>query len=79
VFPPAAPLLVVGAALAGMAAAREDRPVLGGAIYVIALGSGSAFAGPAGVWRIIAVGGCLLGIVYASVQAWQRSGVTARA
>jgi hypothetical protein len=72
VFPAAAPLLVVGAALGGMAAAREDWRQLGAAIAVVALGTGSAFAGPAGVWGVIAVGGCVMGIGYAMAQAWQR-------
>lgn len=72
VFPAAAPLLVLGAAVAGMAAAREDWRTLGGAIAVVALGTGSAFAGPAGVWGIIAAGGCVICIVYAIYQVWQR-------
>jgi hypothetical protein len=72
VFPAAAPLLVLGAAVAGMAAAREDWRTLGGAIAVIALGTGSAFAGPAGVWGVIAVGGCVIAVGYAVYQVWQR-------
>jgi hypothetical protein len=80
VFPAAAPLLVVGAALGGVAAAREDWRQLGVAITVVALGTGSAFAGPAGVWGVIAVGGCVMGIGYAMAQAWQRRrGVIVRA
>jgi hypothetical protein len=72
VFPAAGQLLVVGAAVAGMAAAGEDWRTLGVAIAVVALGTGSAFAGPAGVWGIIAVGGCLISIGYAAVQVWSR-------
>jgi hypothetical protein len=72
VFPAAAPLLVLGAAVAAMAASREDWRTLGVAIAVVALGTGSAFAGPAGVWGIIAAGGCVIGIGYAAYQAWQR-------
>ena len=72
VFPAAAPLLVLGAAAAGMVAAREDWRTLGGAIAVIALGTGSAFAGPAGVWGVIAVGGCVIAIGYAAYQLRQR-------
>ena len=72
VFPAAAPLLVLGAAAAGLAAAREDWRTLSVAIAVVALGTGSAFAGPAGVWGIIAVGGCVIGIGYAVYQVWQR-------
>ncbi len=72
VFPAAAPLLVLGAAAAGMAAAQEDWRTLGGAIAVVALGTGSAFAGPAGVWGIIALGGSVMAIGYAVYQVWQR-------
>ena len=72
VFPAAGQLLVIGAAVAGVAAAREDWRTLGVAIAVVALATGSAFAGPAGVWGIIAVGGCLIGIGYAAVQVWSR-------
>jgi hypothetical protein len=70
VFPAAGQLLVLGAAAAAMAAAREDWRTLGLAIAVVALGTGSAFAGPAAVWGIIAVGGCVIGIGYAAVQVW---------
>jgi hypothetical protein len=72
VFPAAAPLLVLGAAVAAMAAAREDWRTLGVAIAVVTLGTGSAFAGPAGVWGIIALGGCAIGIAVAAVQVWSR-------
>ena len=74
VFPAAGQLLVIGAAVAAMAAAREDWRTFGLAIAVIALGTGSAFAGPAGVWGIIAIGGCVIAIGYAAVQVWLRRG-----
>jgi hypothetical protein len=72
VFPAAGQLLVLGSAAAAMAAAREDWRHLGLGIAVVALATGSVFAGPAGVWGIIAVGGCLIGIGYAAVQVWSR-------
>jgi hypothetical protein len=72
IFPAAAPLLVLGAAAAAMAAAQEDWRKLILAVAVVALGTGSAFAGPAGVWGIIAVGGFVIGIGYAAYQLWQR-------
>ena len=50
IVPAAGPLIVVGAAAAGDAAAREDWQVLGFAIALVAVGAGSAFAGPSGVW-----------------------------
>jgi hypothetical protein len=72
VFPAAGQLLVIGSAAAAVAAAREDWRTLGVAIAAVALGTGSAFAGPAGVWGVIAVGGFVIGIGYAAVQVWSR-------
>jgi hypothetical protein len=74
VFPAAGQLLVIGSAAAAVAAAREDWPTLCLAIAVVALGTGSAFAGPAGVWGIIAVGGFVIGIGYAAFQVRMRRG-----
>jgi cytochrome bd-type quinol oxidase subunit 2 len=72
VYPAAAPLLVIGAALAAYAAAREDWRQLGVAIAVVVLAIASAFAGPTGVWGVIAVGGGVIGLGYAAVQRWLR-------
>ncbi len=60
VFDAAAPWLVVGAVLAGHAAANKDWWKLAGAIAMIVVAAGSAFAGPANVWGVLAVSGCLL-------------------
>ncbi len=60
VFDAAAPWIVVGAALAGLAAVSEDWWKLGGALAVIVIGTGSAFAGPNNVWAVLAAAGCLL-------------------
>jgi hypothetical protein len=60
VFDAAAPWLVVGAILAGYAAAKEDWWKVAGAIGMIVAGSGAAFAGPANVWGVLAVCGCAL-------------------
>jgi hypothetical protein len=69
----AAPWLVVGAVLAGMAAMKEDWWRLGSAIAVIAIGAGSAFAGPADVWGVLAVSGCALFLGQAGLRyMWSR-------
>jgi hypothetical protein len=68
IVPAAGPLIVVGAAAAGYAAAREDWRVLSFAIGLIAIGAGSAFAGPAGVWGFAGVGCCALLVCRAIVQ-----------
>jgi hypothetical protein len=72
VVPAAGPLIVVGAAAAGYAAAREDWQVLGLAIALVAVGAGSAFAGPAGVWGVAGVGCSVALVCRAIVQVWLR-------
>jgi hypothetical protein len=74
ILPAAGPLIVVGAAAAGYAAAREDWQLLGLAVAMVAVGAGSAFAGPAGVWGVAGVGFCVVLICRAIAQAWLRRG-----
>jgi hypothetical protein len=74
IIPAAGPLIVVGAVLAGDAGAREDLPMLGVAVAVIAVGAGSAFAGPSGVWGVAGVGICAVVLCRAIVQVWLRRG-----
>src|SRR5207249_1984083 len=70
--PAAGPLIVVGAAMAGYAAAREEWQVLGVAVGAIAVGAGSAFAGPAGVWGVAGAGICAVLVCRAIAQVWLR-------
>jgi hypothetical protein len=72
IMPAAGPLIVVGAATAGYAAAREDWQLLGFAVAAIAVGAGSAFAGPAGVWGITGVSLCAVLVCRAIAQVWLR-------
>ncbi len=73
VFDAAAPWLVLGALLAGVAAAKEDWWKLAAAIAVIVTGAGSAFAGPINVWGVLAVCGCLLFLAQAALRlSWSR-------
>lgn len=79
VFDAAGPWLVVGAVLAGLAAAQEDWWKLGAAIAVIAIGVGSAFAGSVDVWGVLAVSGCVLFLGQAGLRfVWSRRGSTGR-
>jgi hypothetical protein len=64
----AGPWLVVGAAVAGMAAARGRWETLIGALVVVGIGTGAAYAGPAGVWGVLALGGCVGLLVVAAVR-----------
>jgi hypothetical protein len=59
VFDAAGPWVVLGAAVAGSAAARENWVLFGTAVAIIAIGAASAFAGPIGVWGILALAGCI--------------------
>ena len=77
ILPAAGPLIVVGAAAAGYAAAREDRQLLAFAVAAVALGAGSAFGGPAGVWGVAGVGWCALLVCRAITQVWLRPRNTA--
>jgi len=72
IMPAAGPLIVVGAAMAGYAAAREDWQMLGLSVALVAVGAGSAFAGPSGVWGVAGVGFCAVLVCRAIVQVWQR-------
>jgi hypothetical protein len=70
IIPAAGPLIIVGAVAAGDAAAREDWKVLAFAIALVAVGVGSAFAGPDGVWGVAGVGLCALLLFRAITQVW---------
>jgi hypothetical protein len=72
IIPAAGPLIVGGAAGAGYAAAREDWQLLAVAVALVAVGAGSAFAGPAGVWGAAGVGCCAVVVGRAIAQTWLR-------
>jgi hypothetical protein len=75
VYPATAPPIIVAGAAAGIAATQEDWPRLGVAIAVIAVATGSAFAGPVGAWAFTGVGCRLALLGYAATQViWQRRG-----
>ena len=79
VFDAAAPWLVVGAVLAGHAAAKEDWWKLAGGIAMIVVAAGGAFAGPVNVWGVLAVAGCLLLLAQGVLRfRWERAGSIAR-
>jgi hypothetical protein len=72
IVPAAGPLITVGAVLAGDTAAREDWPGLGVAIAIVAVGAGSAFAGPSGVWAVAGVGSFAVLVCWAIAKVWLR-------
>jgi len=74
IYPAVAPLIIVGAAAAGYEAARENRARAGFAAAAVILGALASFAGPAGVWGVTGIGLCVLVLVGAAAQLWQRRG-----
>jgi hypothetical protein len=71
-YPAAAPLIVLGSAAAAYSAARENWLNLGLSIAAVAVASGSAFAGPIGVWAVTGVGLGIVALGHAAVQVWLR-------
>ncbi len=79
VYDAAAPWLVVGAVLAGHAAAKEDWWKLAGAVAMIVVAAGSAFAGPVNVWGVLAICGCVLLLAQGVLRfRWERAGSITR-
>jgi len=72
VYPAVAPLIIVGAAVAGYEAAREKRAHAGFAIAVVILGALASFAGPADVWGVTGVGFCILLLIAGVAQLSRR-------
>jgi hypothetical protein len=71
IWPAAAPLVVVGSAAAGYAVAQGKASTAGFAVAAVVLGSIACFAGPIGVWGVIAVGLCALLLAAWIAQLWQ--------
>jgi hypothetical protein len=69
IYPVTAQLIVLGSIGALDAAWREDWPSFGLAIAIICIVTGSAFAGPRGVWLSDGIGCCVALMVYGAVRA----------
>jgi hypothetical protein len=74
VYPATALLIFGGSVAAGIAAAREDWPVFGGALAAVAVGTGGAFAGPVAVWAVVGVSLFVVLAGHAAVTAWLHRG-----
>ena len=77
-YPLTAQLIVLGGIGAAIAAAREEWPGFGVAIAVALVATGSAFAGPRGVWLSDAIGCAVVVLGHAGAQAWLRARHEAR-
>ncbi|MEV6850198.1 hypothetical protein [Actinoplanes sp. NPDC051411] len=58
VFDAAGPWVVVGAAVAGVAAGRGQRGGIAVGLAAVVIGTVAAFFGPAGAWGVLGVAGC---------------------
>ena len=72
VWPAAAPLVIVGATVAGMASGNEDWVMFGTGLAAVATGVAASFAGPAGAWAVAGAGLFLLIVGRSVALAWQR-------
>jgi hypothetical protein len=70
VYPLTAQLIALGALGAVIAASREEWPGFGVGITIALVATGSAFAGPRGVWLSDAIGCCVVVLGFAAVQVW---------
>ena len=71
VIPAAAPLIIVGSTIAGIAATKGDWPAFGAALAVVAGGVVALFVGPIDAWLVAGIS-LFAGVVgYAVASAWQ--------
>ena len=73
VIPAAAPLLIVGTTVLGIAAGKGDWPQCGAALAVVAGGVVAAFVGPSGAWLAAGIG-LFVGVVAYATMAGTRLG-----
>jgi len=65
VIPAAAPLIIVGTTVVGVAGTREDWPQFGAALAVVAAGVVALFVGPSGAWLAAGIGVFIAVVGYA--------------
>ncbi len=68
-IPAAAPLIIVGTTVLGIAASKADWPQFGAALTVITGGVVAAFVGPSAAWLAAGIGLCIAVAVYAAATA----------
>ena len=71
-YPVTAQLIVLGTLAAVMQATREYWPGFGVGLAIVIVATGSAFAGPAGVWLSDGIGVAVVLLGSAVAQAWLR-------
>jgi hypothetical protein len=68
VIPAAAPLIIVGTTVLGIAASKADWPQFGAALAVVIAGVVAAFAGPSGAWLAAGIGLFIAMVGYAAAD-----------
>jgi hypothetical protein len=79
VIPAAAPLIIVGTTVLGIAASKADWPQFGAALAAVITGVVAAFMGPSGAWLAAGIGLFIAMIAYAAVDASRHPRVSPRA
>lgn len=69
VIPAAAPLIIVGTTVLGIAASKADWPQFGAALAVVVTGVVASFVGPSGAWLAAGIGLFIGTVCYATVDA----------
>ena len=72
VYPAVGPLIIVGAAAAGLAAAKENWLDLGTSLAIVSAGASCAYAGPIGAWLAVGISVFVIVSARAAVLAWQQ-------
>jgi hypothetical protein len=72
VYPAVGPLIIVAAAMAGIAAAKENWLDLGTALAIVAAGAICAYGGPVGAWLAVGISLFVIVSARAAVLAWRR-------
>jgi hypothetical protein len=67
VYGAAAPTLLAGVVIAASSALRQDWSVLGLGLWLVTVGAGAGFAGPAAVWGVTALAGGMALLLMAGV------------
>ncbi len=78
VIPAAAPLIIVGTTVLGIAASKADRHQFGAALAVVITGVVAAFVGPSGAWLAAGIGLLVAMVGYAVADASRQRGVPLR-
>ena len=78
VIPAAAPLIIVGTTVLGIAASKADWRQFGAALAVVIAGVVAAFVGPSGAWLAAGIGLFIAMVGYAAADAWRHRRVPLR-